>query len=241
VTYPGGKNGSGTYQKLINLMPPHGRYFEPFLGGGAILRLKRPALVNVGMDLERSQLSVVSAELAARGGTVTIGELSGSCSITGDDVAGRRSSPELACGSYRLFRGCAIAMLESSRFTAHDLVYCDPPYLMETRRGCRLYQHEMTDVHHRRFLRAALALPAMVMISGYWSPLYAAMLATWNTITFESTALHDYRYLGADFRERERIKRKTKRWTERLQRMPALERQALLAAVAATARRDDAS
>jgi DNA adenine methylase len=33
-------------------------------------------------------------------------------------------------------------------------------------------------------------------------------------------ALHDYRYLGEDFRERERIKRKKQRWTDRLERLP---------------------
>jgi hypothetical protein len=43
--------------------------------------------------------------------------------------------------------------------------------------------------------------------------------------------LHEYRYLGNNFRERERIKRKTKRWTAKLQSMPILERQALLCAM----------
>jgi len=42
--------------------------------------------------------------------------------------------------------------------------------------------------------------------------------------------LHDYRYLGRGFRERERIKRKKQRWMERLVRMPRLERCAILAA-----------
>ncbi|WP_203415563.1 hypothetical protein [Candidatus Scalindua japonica] len=43
--------------------------------------------------------------------------------------------------------------------------------------------------------------------------------------------VHEYRYLGNNFRERERIKRKTQRWTARLQSMPILERQALLSAM----------
>ena len=47
----------------------------------------------------------------------------------------------------------------------------------------------------------------------------------------EPTELHDYRYLGEGFRERERIKRKTTRWTARLARMPLLERRCLLAAL----------
>lgn len=137
---------------------------------------------------------------------------------------------------------------------ASDLVYCDPPYLMETRKGRRLYEHELSSIEHRRLLRAILKLPCMVMISGYWSSLYAEVLEEWNSIHFEAMtrggytatewvwfnfppplALHDYRYLGENFRERERIKRKKQRWTARLSRMDNLERQSLLSAIAETA------
>ena len=48
-------------------------------------------------------------------------------------------------------------------------------------------------------------------------------------------ALHDYRYLGEGFRERERIKRKKTRWVKRLDRMPMLEKRALLSAIEAIA------
>jgi hypothetical protein len=55
----------------------------------------------------------------------------------------------------------------------------------------------------------------------------------WLWFNFEAPlTLHDYRYLGRDFRERERIKRKQLRWVQRLETMPALERQALLSAIA---------
>ena len=92
----------------------------------------------------------------------------------------------------------------------------------------------------------------MVMISGYYSQMYASALKSWNAISYEAmtrggpavewlwfnfpapVALHDYRYLGANFRERERIKRQKARWTARLLRMPPLQRQALLAAIAET-------
>jgi hypothetical protein len=47
----------------------------------------------------------------------------------------------------------------------------------------------------------------------------------------EPTALHDYRFLGDNYRERERIKRKIGRWTARLWGMDLLERRALLAAL----------
>jgi hypothetical protein len=43
--------------------------------------------------------------------------------------------------------------------------------------------------------------------------------------------LHDYRYLGDNFREREKLKNKVKRWVARYKVMSLLERQALLSAL----------
>ena len=40
MTYPGGKNGAGVYQAIICQIPPHQVYVEPFLGSGAVMRLK---------------------------------------------------------------------------------------------------------------------------------------------------------------------------------------------------------
>ena len=45
----------------------------------------------------------------------------------------------------------------------------------------------------------------------------------------EPIELHDYRYLGHSFRERERIRRRVERWKARLRELPALERSAILA------------
>ena len=35
-TSPGGQNGTGTHQTIINHMPPHDVSLEPFLGSGAV-------------------------------------------------------------------------------------------------------------------------------------------------------------------------------------------------------------
>lgn len=43
--------------------------------------------------------------------------------------------------------------------------------------------------------------------------------------------LHDFRYLGKNYRERENIKEKTKRHILRLKRMPANERSAIISAI----------
>lgn len=50
MVYPGGKGKC--FQRLINLMPPHSVYIESHLGGGAVLRHKRRAQINIGIDLD---------------------------------------------------------------------------------------------------------------------------------------------------------------------------------------------
>lgn len=276
--YPGGKGGAGVAQTIINLMPPHEVYIEPFLGGGSVLLAKLPAVVNIGIDATRASLDQVrEACIAGNGGfagslaglnerilppePTSPDEVSGSSTNTISDGRRRYPSPNSAgsAGTIRLGdgsslelrHGCAIAYLETRRWGTGELVYCDPPYVRSTRSGRELYgENEMTDDAHQRLLRCILEIPAMVMISGYESDLYKEALAGWNVVTFQSmtrggypktewlwfnfprpTALHDYRYLGSNFRERERIKRKKQRWTARLSGMPLLERQALLSAM----------
>ena len=43
--------------------------------------------------------------------------------------------------------------------------------------------------------------------------------------------LHDYQFLGSNFRERERIKRKVTRWKDRLIHMEPLEKHAIMVAI----------
>jgi len=48
----------------------------------------------------------------------------------------------------------------------------------------------------------------------------------------EPLELHDYRYIGENFREREKINRQRKRWQARLLRMSSVQRYALMATIA---------
>ncbi|MEE8206898.1 MAG: DNA adenine methylase [Nitrospinaceae bacterium] len=216
MTYPGAKNGAGVYQTIINQIPPHDIYIEPYLGSGAILRRKRPApIANIGID--RSPKAIAA-----------FGDASG----------------------FRINCGSALDFLKHFKFTGREFVYCDPPYVRSTRRSTKdIYEFEMTDDDHIELLGVLKTLPCMVMISGYpgeEGDLYDYHLSDWRHELFwtrtrggdaieciwmnypEPTALHDYSFLGVNFRQRERIKRKAKRWANRLAALPPLERLAIL-------------
>jgi len=217
MNFPGGKGG--TYQKYINLMPPHEVYIESHLGGGAIMRYKRKAKRNIGIEIDPDIIEIWNSRNPI---------------------------------GFELIHGDTVSFLKSYPFTGKELVYCDPPYIRETRKKYYpLYKYEYSLSHHIELLEVIKSLPCMVMISGYESSLYKESLKTWHTHSFQAAThhgmatewiwmnyskpvhLHDYRYLGDNFREREKIKLKFKRWVARFKSMPAIERQALLFALQA--------
>jgi DNA adenine methylase len=219
MRYDGGKGAMGVAQWIINQIPPHRVYIEPFLGGGAVLRLKAPAGSSIALERDPRALALWK----------------------GFDL------PDL-----RIIHGDAISWLEKFRPKGDEFIYCDPPYLLGTRTGAAaIYRYELTDGDHERLLTCLLRLRCSIAISGYASAMYSRALAGWRVSKFlttkrnherseeclwmnypEPVALHDYRYLGRNFRERERIKRKKKRWANRLARMPLLERRLLVATLA---------
>ena len=215
MKYLGGKGQ--TFQKLINLMPPHDVYIETHLGGGAVIRNKKPAKRNIGLEIDPKVIEMWSEE-EKRG--------------------------------LEIIQADAVNYLKSYKFTNNELIYCDPPYLRETRRRKRkFYKFEYSFEQHVELLEVIKTLRCMVMISGYESDLYKEKLKGWHIHTFQAktsvgvatewlwmnypppSQLHDYRFLGDNFRQREGLKKKKENWVSRLKSMPVLERQALLLAI----------
>lgn len=222
TSYPGGKAGSGVYQAIINLMPPHRVYVEGFLGGGSIMRIKRPAEINIGVEIDKKSYNLARSLFA----------------MTGQDV--------------QLINSNFLEWLQYSDVPNRPgvLIYLDPPYLMSTR-SCKrpIYDHEFhTEEEHAALLSAILPLSARVIISGYDSEFYNDMLAGWRRVQFtgvsrggptvetvwlnydEPAELHDYRFLGDTFRQRQDIRRQKERWIAKLRNMPPQKRFAILAA-----------
>lgn len=224
--YPGSKAGSGVYQQIISQMPPHDVYVEPFFGTGAVFWRKRPGRINVGIDADPAVIACAWDRAA--------------CIVGGDG----------GCPGYLFNVGDGISYLQKLRCGPEWLIYCDPPYLRETRSSLRrLYRCELEGADHVRLLDACRRSPARVMVSGYHCELYDHALASWRVVEYsamtrggkrtevlwcnfpEPTELHDYRFYGRDYRERERVGRKRARWLRRLSEMPVLERRLIESAL----------
>ncbi|MFB1632768.1 MULTISPECIES: DNA adenine methylase [Pseudomonas] len=140
----------------------------------------------------------------------------------------------------------AIAFLEGYAFEGHELVYVDPPYVPETRRRAKVYRCDYSEDDHLRLLRCLAALPCKVMLSGYDCDLYNRELVGWRKVTFpakthvevrEETVwmnfdppdrLHDSRYMGQTFRDRQTIQRRQTRLRSRIESLDPIERHELL-------------
>lgn len=230
--YYGGK--AGMAQRIIDLMPEHRVYMEPFFGSGAVFFAKPPARFEIINDLNRnvttffkvlrerpedlaatclltphSRTEYVDAlfdedldemERARRfwirvnqsfaksdgrqtGWSVTTARsqsvAAGIVSRVGRfaDAAGRLMLASIEC--------CDAAGLVERLATPDTVIYVDPPYLAETRRGRDRqrpgdYLHDMGEPEeHERLAEVLAATDARVILSGYPSPLYDRLYADW--------------------------------------------------------------
>jgi DNA adenine methylase len=220
MRYPGGKGGAGVFQTIINQFPPHRVYIEAFAGGANIFERKAPAASSILVELDPAQAETLRAS--------TIGRA---------DVEVRQ--------------GDALELLSSYPWVGDELVYLDPPYLHSTRKDVALYRQEMTIAQHERLLAIIANFPAKVALSGYRSAMYDewAHRHLWRRIDFQAMTrrgpateslwmnypaparLADSSYAGSDFRERERIKRKAARFVAKWDKLPELERGAIVQAM----------
>lgn len=238
ITYNGGKSGHGVYQAIINHIPPHDIYIEAFAGHGGIFRHIRRAAVSVLNDID----SAVIARWR-------------NFKMPGCDVYENFMQGSLFDKPAR-----PIVILRNNDYTAivnrfkentGAFIYCDPPYMMETRKQQRqLYEFEWYgEREHILFLEKMVNVKCAAMISHYPNNLYNSMLSDWNYYDFQSPTrggvrtdriyfnykapeiLHDVKYIGENHRQRTDLKRKIKRWAARLEKMQPLERTAILSTI----------
>lgn len=212
MTYPGGK--ARCFQQIVNLIPAHSTYIETHLGNGSVLRNKLPANHNFGIDRDTRAINRFSGSFDAR---------------------------------YHFIVGRAEDFLKEYSFKGDEFVYLDPPYWPSARHSNRrIYKFDYSEEDHANLLKQIKSIRCQVMISGYRNDFYETTLKDWASLTFTGTSrtgrreetvwynykpkeLHDLRYLGKNFRERQSIKRRRLRWIDRFRREPKFVQQALLA------------
>ncbi|EKN3402648.1 DNA adenine methylase [Yersinia enterocolitica] len=162
-----------------------------------------------------------------------------------DNRVVRRWQAELP-GICELFHADALDVICGFEFQGGELVYADPPYMHSTRKRSRIYHHEYTDADHLNLLNKLVTLPCNVMISGYESALYDRLLGGWRKEVFNAKThtgireecvwmnfdppqkLHDARYIGSNFRERQTVARRRTRLHDRIDQMEPTERSELI-------------
>ena len=228
-SYNGGKESDGTFQKIINLMPPHDIYIEAFLGNGAIFRNKKPAFISsIGIDLDTSVIRQWQLK-----GLSDLSKPTGITLINTDAISWLEN-----------FEGWSSVL---KKMGTRVLIYLDPTYPKHTwKNQAKMFDHELTDADHTRLLSAARSIDANIVISSYPNNLYNEALKDWSTIEFTAMTrggtatekvwynyptpneLHDYQYLGNDYREREQLKGIITRNVAKFKRMPDLQRNAII-------------
>lgn len=219
-TYPGGKNGNGTYQNIINYIPECDILASLFVGNCGIIQNIDPAPITIVNDLD--------PDVYANWPT---------------------SEPE----QFFSFNLDAIAVLKAKRIGAFDLdqpevvIYLDPPYLKESRKQqADIYQCELPRDKHIELIRACKEYKfAKIIISHYPHDLYL-MLRGWHTHDFQSMTrggmvterifmnypkpqrLHDYRYIGQNFTDRQALKRAKTNIINKLKKLDPVFRNSIL-------------
>lgn len=212
--YNGGKNGCGAYQHIINLIPPHIKYVELFLGSGAIMRKKLPAKYNVGVDLCKSVIDdfdygVLEVDFYNQSAFEFLNQ--NNCSIDTFVYADppylfstRKSQQKLY--DYELREDEHIELL--AKLKKLDCMVMISGYSSE------LYNDMLTNWNVSTFNQVDRS--GETRIEYLW-------------MNYEAPKeLHDYQYLGQNFIQRQCIKRKVARWKNRLKELPVLERHAII-------------
>ena len=162
-----------------------------------------------------------------------------------------RALANFACDyPIHLVHGCAHQFLAEYDYQGRELIYCDPPYLLQTRSSRRKYRFDYQEEDHIELLELLKGLPCNVMLSGYPSRLYEDLLDGWSSLelqvmnqagvrteklwlNFTPDRIHWASFAGKNFTDRQRIKRKAHNWGKRYQGLPRAERVAVLAAMMA--------
>ena len=218
-SYPGGKSASGSFQFLINQIPPVDCIISGFLGHCAVLKKIKPAKMMVGMDIDKKVIDTWSKSEK-------------DIKLINDSFLNQTSfiNP-VNFGKTLVFLDPPYLMdTRSSQAKIYDYEFSTPE-------------------QHEALLNKAIKFPCYVMITAYENELYDRILTEkrgWRKMYFsgqtrqgrvketlylnfpEPEELHDYSFFGSDYRDRHNNKKKIARQIKELEGMPPARRNFIL-------------
>jgi DNA adenine methylase len=216
MRYQGGKGKC--FQQLINLMPPHHTYIESHLGGGAVMRHKKPAHRSIGIDVDPAVIEMWQG----RSEEIELVESDAVAYLSSFEFEGKElvylDPPYLPSTRLRQ-RVYRYDYDEKHHEALLELVCMLPCMVMISGYDNALYDQRLAGWNKVKFKANSQ--------SGLREE------CVW--FNFERTSvLHDAGHLGATFRERQAVKRRRHRMHERIERMDPAERSALMSWMVAT-------
>jgi hypothetical protein len=212
--YAGGKGR--LWQYIVSLMPPHDTYIETHLGGGAVMRNKRPAHTNICVDIDPQVIHKASAWDVSGLILYNAEALAFLADYTFDGRELVYSDPPYVAATKKNRRYYRYEYTDEDHCRLLDALLKLNCRVMISGYPSTLYDQALRGWDVKELVNVSHAGPRRERI--------------WANFEF-SPDLHDYAPIGGSFRERERIRRKTSRWVHKLAQLPDLERRAVLAAL----------
>ncbi|WP_222837735.1 DNA adenine methylase [Lysobacter capsici] len=211
MRYPGGKGRS--YPQLINLMPKHTTYVETHLGGGAVMRHKKPAQRQIGIEIDPA----VATQWRSKGRLAF--ELIEADAFTWlqnnslDDGALIYADPPYLPSTRKREKVYRFDYVERDHRMLLEVLKEQRCKVMISGYRSELYDETLKDWNsHSFFAKAHDGLREETVWFNFEPP----------------SELHDADHLGSNFRERETISRRRMRLEHRIEGLSLPEQHALL-------------
>lgn len=200
-------------QAIINIMPPHETYIEPFLGSGQILKRKPKAQKTIGFDIDKSCVDAFdytcsNMEIFCADAFQFIP----SYSWTGDELVYFDPPYPHATRSTRRYQ---YDLVDSSHIRLLQLVNNIDARIIISSYPNFIYDEALAGWHtftYQTMTRGG------VKTEQVW-------------YNYDLTKIHYHTFAGCNRTDRQRIKRKAERWRSNYLKLPQAERQAILSSL----------
>ena len=208
--YLGSKAGSGVYQNIIELMPPHHTYIETHLGSGSIMDAKKPVFRNIGIEINQSVLDAYIAPYPVEKFNMDAIDFLNGFEFKGGELI-YADPPYLHCTRTSNKR-YEFEYNEDDHVALLDTLKQLPCPVMISGYYSDLYNDLLSDWQYKSFNAMTHGGPRREYL---W-------------FNYEPKERQELRYIGDNFTHRQQIKRKAQRWCSRFTKLPHDQKQYIL-------------